>query len=107
MDSRRTAAEMYIMFGGVQGSQRNDVWARVLLDLYKRLGERKARVSALSAGGAPVESTPFERLGLRLAGFQKVPLFEYSELRTRRIYLIRMNIYPTFFFYHDGIIGSS
>lgn len=75
MDSRRAAAEMYIMLGGVQGSQRNDVWARVLLDLCKRLGEREAGVSALSAGGAAVESTPFERVDLRLAGFQKVPLF--------------------------------
>lgn len=47
MDKGRAAEEMYVVFGGVEGSVCDAVWTRVLLDVYRGLGEGEAGVPAL------------------------------------------------------------
>jgi hypothetical protein len=39
---------VYAVFGGDEGSKRDDMRTCFLLDMYQRLGKRKARVSTLS-----------------------------------------------------------
>ena len=41
---------MHTLLGGDEGSECDDVWPCLLLDVYWGLGTREARVSALQAG---------------------------------------------------------
>ncbi|KAJ5491439.1 hypothetical protein N7539_003006 [Penicillium diatomitis] len=57
VDSRRSATEVYAVFGSFQGSKCDDLRACLLLGVCPRLGAREAGVSPLSAGGAYFKGT--------------------------------------------------
>jgi hypothetical protein len=59
VDTRRPAAEVYIMLGTVSGPECDHLWPCVLLDLCAGLGQGESRVSALQTECITSENIAF------------------------------------------------
>lgn len=62
MDPCRSANQVHTLFGAIPRPKRDNMRACLLLDLHSRLGQRKARMSAVQAGRSAAKDSALEKL---------------------------------------------